>query len=528
MQTSKKAKEIFNIQINKPVNENTFSLKKPTGSLQKIHSIKPLYKLYLYNKMLKKGLKKLSLFKLFKTSKVKNSFYRVLFQVNKLSIPIKKQRIILLINTILAKIAFSKNINFKLGKFTFSKNINFKNLKIKDIKFNIFKRSFTKSTYKEELKRILILLDDDLFTKFFEYEIAYFEYKIVYLSKAKKQFSSFKKELNIFLNDLRTSKKFIDVEIRLKNVEIRLKNFLFKLITSFRKLFINFRWSNKLVNKLVNDLMQRTKLVFRSKLVNDLMQRTKLVFGIYSMAFLVILCNGFCCLSEYDYFKDRLANLLYLDRNVLHAFIQTFRNYSQIFSIFYMSLFLKPKNSFIRLPKNTIGHLGFCTVMSFIIFGLELGQFLINYLVKAGVLITDIYVSRFLIRSDKKRKFLRKITDFFTTGTALVDYRNAKRYRPVILFNLEGNHLIGDYITPYYVKGLYESFIEYILYEAGVSLLYEGSGKFVKSYIYLPFYLILLTTLLYNCSYYIIYNKQPYLPIVTDMVETLTPKYSND
>jgi hypothetical protein len=469
MRTFKKAKEIFNSQINKPANEATFSLKAPTTSLQKIHSTTRLYKLYLYNKILQKGLKKLNLFNLFKTSKVKPSFYKVLIQINKVSTPIKKQRINLLINTMLAKIAFSKNINFTNAK-----------------------NSLIRSSYNKKLQNFFINLNFRLFSNFFEYKIAY-------LLKTKKKFSSFRNDTNIFLNYLKKSKKVI-------SIKSTLKNFILKLTDSFRKIFINLRWSKRSVS--------------------ELMQRLQLVFCIYSIAFLILLCNSFCCLSQYDYLKGKIANFIRLDKNVVHAFIQSFKNYSPIFSIFYVSLFLKPKNT-LRLPKNTIGHLGVCAIMSFLNFGLELSQTLINYLVKSSVLFTDIYFCRFFIKTDKKLRFLRSFTNILTSETDLTYYYFSKLFKASILFDINENRYLSNYIKYNCSPGRYERFIEKILYEAGVPML-EGSGRFIKSYIFLPFYLILLTSLLYNCCYYIIYNKQPYIPIVTNLVKKLTPNNQND
>jgi hypothetical protein len=121
MKTFKKAKEIFNSQLNKSENENTFSLQEERStSLQKIHSTTRLYKLYVYNKTLQFGLKKLNLFK---ASRIKKTFYKVFLRINKISIPLEKKLKILLLTKIL-KFDFLGEIRKKyLRKLTYNRRL---------------------------------------------------------------------------------------------------------------------------------------------------------------------------------------------------------------------------------------------------------------------------------------------------------------------------------------------------------------------------------------------------------------------
>lgn len=61
-------------------------------------------------------------------------------------------------------------------------------------------------------------------------------------------------------------------------------------------------------------------------------------------------------------------------------------------------------------------------------------------------------------------------------------------------------------------------------YELWIARVYQEQFTWICYYIYLPFCIILLSGLVYNCCYYIIYNKKPYIPIVSDLEKKITPE----
>jgi hypothetical protein len=243
--------------------------------------------------------------------------------------------------------------------------------------------------------------------------------------------------------------------------------------------------------------------------------------------------------------RGNFNRLIPADKRALFflRFIQTIKSYSSIFSIFYISLFLKPKNT-LKLPKFTTGHLGVCAIIGFMNFGLEISQMLVSYVVKSCVLFTDIYFSKLFIKGNNKLIFLSNFTDILTNSRSLGSYYSSKLFKSLKIFQIESidsngiiypiNKLIGEIRNPDFQPGRYEKFIETILSGIGEVIpnanliLLNSPGKYLKSYVHLPFYLIILITLVYNCSYYIIYNKQPYIPIITNLVKKLTPNTQND
>lgn len=472
MKTFKKAKEIFNSQIKKAANEDNFSLKEiRSSSLQKTHSTTRLYKLYLYNKTLKFGLKKLNLFR---RSKFKKTLYKVFFELNNVSVPIKKQIKILLL-------AKKVKLNFltKNGTFIFTKN------------------SLTKFDYNKTLKNFIRNLNFLLLSNFFEYKISYW-------LKIRKGLSSFKTQIAVLLKYFKESKKLI-------NGKSNLKNFILKLESSFKKLFINLRWSNKLVT--------------------NVMKRIQLVFCIYFLAFLLLFYNCVSCLPRSGQLITKFANLLNLNVNSLYTFLQYFKSSSLI----YFALIFKRTNALL-LSKNMIGHIGICTSVSLISVCLDISESIFSNLVKSGILLTDLYFCRFFIKTDKKLQFLRHL-DIVTRENDLLMHHYSKLFKQSIIFQIDEisqhlytipvNRIIG-YFGYNYNLGKYEKFIQKLLFDSGLPPMADGSGRFIKSYIYLPFYLIILTSLVYNCCYYIIYNKRPYIPIVSNLAEKVTPKTQND
>jgi hypothetical protein len=135
----------------------------------------------------------------------------------------------------------------------------------------------------------------------------------------------------------------------------------------------------------------------------------------------------------------------------------------------------------------------------------------------------------------QKRFHILRLLNISTSESNLQGYLYSKLFKPVLLYQIDkiDSHLyiepVNRFITIFgygFSIGRYEQFTGRIFFYSAPIL--NESGKFILHYIYLPFYLTLLIILMYNCCYYIIYNKQPYIPIITNLVKKLTPNTGNN
>jgi hypothetical protein len=116
---------------------------------------------------------------------------------------------------------------------------------------------------------------------------------------------------------------------------------------------------------------------------------------------------------------------------------------------------------------------------------------LLHITVESMVLVLNIYFKRFILRKFK-----------------------------VILANSQAEFWgIKKALNSSYGVGEYDKFIVRFSNE---------SLSFINASIYPPIFSIIIITLLYNCSYYIVCNKQPYIPILTSMVDKLKPNDPKD
>lgn len=162
----------------------------------------------------------------------------------------------------------------------------------------------------------------------------------------------------------------------------------------------------------------------------------------------------------------------------------------------YYALFFTHKNP-LKLSKKTRYNGVFTGACFLIDFGLTLFNYIVNKLFTSYILFEDLSFMAFLLKN-KKVMLLRQFTSIVSGEMDVSLYSIARVFE-----NLS------------YELGEYEEFVETLRHQFFNFVCQSGLA---------PIYLILLLALLYNCIYYIVFDKYPYIPCLTELINRQMPK----
>lgn len=414
-----------------------------------------------------------------------NKFLRKKFKNLYNSFLFNKKRRYLFINAI-KKVTFLLNKikeGIKLKKITFWSKTSIEKEYSKII-FSLL--SFTKNfVLFESTKKLKLFL---LTLRWIAFSSSYTK-KVFFQLKLKKYIKLLKNQLKIIKN--------LNLILKIKS---KFKLLSLKYLGFIKDLFINYRWSNK------------TIILYWERIY-----KTFLVYGIPFLILVHSYVNSlYSCRPHTESLINKLKSLfptlmLFVDKKIAGPLF----NYVPLA---YISLTLSARNRS-TLPKSIGKDMVIGTTFLLINFAIENLIPIFDVLTNSFLSLIDIYFSKAFFRSEKIVWVLRFITNIITNDEDIVGFY-ASRFWPrgTVLYDLERKGLVFT-VEPSWELGRYERFT------TGIANYFL---KFLGSSFYTPIYLIIIISLLYNWCYYVISNKRPYLPLITELGDKLTPPKFTD
>lgn len=420
---------------------------------------------------------------------------------NKLSKPFKQKNVELVIenqiNSIKLKCKIDSTIKlyklYKYNKFFTSR------LKFLSKRFIFFSQKNIKYFI---LNKFILILKSILRTQNFS------KINLTFVTRLKKKISFLQKSFfqllskNLFL--IKTKKEFKTSLVQLKKIffliffeyQIFIGNRCkkdFNSINNDLNLFFSRLKKTEGIQKLsyklksfsleLKQLIEKTIINFNYSNIpiEKYLKRIWLIFKIYYIPSIILIknlikvCNNSLIINYLPYLRNLVPKLLKSEEVDFPLFL------------IYYSLFSRPTNP-LSFPKETIQNGVFAQMYLLISIAASFGISLIRTLLDSSRLLVNMYLQLFVLRKFRVLALNKGVV------------RNLK---PNNNFGITGS----------------EKYIERFISE---------SDSFINSSILSPIFIILIITLLYNCCYYIIYNKQPYIPILTDLAKRQTPNTQRD
>lgn len=299
-------------------------------------------------------------------------------------------------------------------------------------------------------------------------------------------------ELNIILSN---SKKFQT----LKNKIYRIKSFLLSLRERFEEFIMNYKYNHEKTTEYT--------------------QRILLVLAIYSLPLLILTKSFYGCVlkvaksesTRFNWFipqthldlifKDHAAGYDYIPLKFVPKFLQAVDIDFYIFMSYY-TLFGTSK---FPLNKELVYHGVLCVahLVVYVSMGLIMGIF--QSIVECTTLALNGHYGVFVLRRFRK---LFKPKKFPKTTIILRARQGLSSLTNVPLDELDHFGFCG-----------YDDFLLSVQ---------EGIDLAALTWVLTPMAFYVLITLIYNCCYYILYNKRPHIPIMTKFAKRLTPNVKDD
>nr|YP_009551101.1 hypothetical protein Ycf60 [Pseudellipsoidion edaphicum]QAA12032.1 hypothetical protein Ycf60 [Pseudellipsoidion edaphicum] len=364
-----------------------------------------------------------------------------------------------------------------------------------------------------------------IYRSFSELELVYLRTKKNIYTRIQKRYIRVKYQLDFILSNSNSFQSFKNKIIRIKlhlfylsepiviNLSKKTKEFIIPLSKKIEEFIINL--DKKIEEFIIN-------LNYDHEKTKEYVKRILFVFGMYSLPFLLLIKSFYACLikcaqrgvTRFDWLipddhlklilSDFSAGANYVPLRYIPKFLQSIETDFYIFLSYY-TLFGTSKFS---INKELIYHGVICVAHLIPYASMSLAFGIIISFLEVYIMFLKLSFYMFVLRNVKSKKVNKNY------------YKNY--YKPRKAWT---NRLLRRKYSP--------SYTELNIYGiCGLNRLIRqvknNTEIFVISNIFAPVSLIVIITLLYNCCYYIIYNKRPFIPVMTNFANRLRPNIRKD